>query len=41
MTDQRLNDRTIMAIEREIHVDYERVIDKYSISHKNSRILLY
>ena len=41
MTDQRLNDLTIMAIEREIPVDYERVIDKFSISHRNSRILLH
>ena len=40
MTDQRLNDLTIMAIERDIPVDYERIIDKFSISHRNSRILL-
>ena len=40
MADQRLSDLTIMAIEREIHVDYERVINKFSINHKNSRILL-
>lgn len=40
MTDQRLNDLTIMAIEREIPMDFEQVIDKFSISHKNSRILL-
>ena len=25
---------------RDIHVDYEQVIDKFSINHKNSRILL-
>lgn len=40
MTDRRLSDLTIMAIEREIDVDYERVIDTFSINHKNSRILL-
>ena len=40
MTDQRLSDLTIMAIEREIRVDYERAIDRFSINHKNSRILL-
>ena len=40
MTDQRLNDLTIMAIEREIPMDFEQVIDKFSISHKHSRILL-
>ena len=40
MTDQRLSNLTIMAIERDVPVDYERVIDRFSINHKNSRVLL-
>ena len=40
MTDDRLNDFTILAIARDILVDYEEVIDKFEQNHKNSRILL-
>ena len=31
MTDQRLSNLTIMAIERDVRVDYERVIDRFPI----------
>jgi hypothetical protein len=40
MTDQRLSNLTLLAIERDVRVDYDRVIDRFSINHKNSRILL-
>ena len=41
MTDQRLSDLAVLAVEREFEIDFERVIDKFSISHENSRILLH
>ena len=40
MADKRLNDLTIITIEREILLDFERVIDKFFIGLKNGRILL-
>ncbi|CAF3436037.1 unnamed protein product [Rotaria socialis] len=40
MTDTRLSDLTILAVERDFDINYERVIDKFSSSHKNCRILL-
>ena len=40
MTDQRLSNLTLMAIERDVPVDYERVIDRFAINHKNSRLVL-
>ena len=40
MTDQRLSNLTTMAIEGDVRVDYEWVIDRFFINHKNSRILL-
>ena len=40
MSDQRLSDLTILAVERDILVDYEQIVDIFSTSHKNRRILL-
>ncbi len=40
MTDRRLSDLTILAIERDFDIDYERVVDKFASNHKNCRILL-
>ncbi|CAF4495497.1 unnamed protein product [Rotaria socialis] len=40
MADERLSDLCILAIERDFQMDYEQVIDQFSINHKNSRILL-
>ena len=40
MSDKRLSDLTVLAIERDIDVDYERVIDEFANKHKNCRILL-
>ena len=40
MSDQRLSDLTVLAFERDFEVDFEQVIDKFSVNHKNSRILL-
>lgn len=40
MTDKRLSDLTVMAVERDFVINYERVIDKFANSHKNCRILL-
>ncbi|CAF1263221.1 unnamed protein product [Adineta ricciae] len=41
MTDQRLSDLAVLTVERDFEIDFERVIDKFSINHKNSRILLH
>ncbi|CAF4107884.1 unnamed protein product [Rotaria socialis] len=40
MADERLSDLCILAIERDFQMDYEQVIDQFSISHNNSRIML-
>ena len=40
MSDKRLSDLTVLAIERDFDINYERVIDAFSVNHKNSRILL-
>jgi hypothetical protein len=40
MSDARLSDLTVLAIEREIFIDYEQIVDKFARNHKNSRILL-
>ena len=40
MSDKRLSDLTVLAIERDFDTNYERVIDAFSVNHKNSRILL-
>ena len=40
MSDKRLSDLTVLAIERDFDINYKRVIDAFSLNHKNSRILL-
>ena len=35
-----LSDITVMAVERDFDINYERVIDKFSSNHKNCGILL-
>ena len=40
MSDKRLSDLTVLAIERDSDINYERVIHSFSVNHKNSRILL-
>ncbi len=40
MADSRLNDLSLLAIERDFAVDYDKVIDAFAIQHRNSRILL-
>ncbi|CAF3409543.1 unnamed protein product [Rotaria socialis] len=40
MTNERLSDLTVMAIERDFEINYESVIDKFSSNHGNCRILL-
>jgi hypothetical protein len=40
MLDGRLSDLSLIAIERDFHVDYQRLIDVFAVQHKNSRILL-
>ncbi|CAF3612443.1 unnamed protein product [Rotaria socialis] len=40
VSDSRLSDLSLLAIERDIVVDYENIIDAFAAQHKNSRILL-
>jgi hypothetical protein len=40
MSDNRLSDLSLLRIERDFPVDYERIIDVFAIQHKNSRIML-
>ncbi len=40
MTDKRLSDLCLLAVEHGIDVDFEQLIDKFSDIHKNSRIML-
>ena len=40
MSHERLSDLTVMAVEGDFDINYERVIDKLSSNHKNCRILL-
>ena len=40
MSDTRLSDLSLLAIERDIIVDYEDIIDEFANQHKNSRLLL-
>ena len=39
-SDTRLSDLPLLAIERDIIVDYENIIDAFANQHKNSRIQL-
>jgi hypothetical protein len=40
MTDDRLSDLCLIAIERDIEVDFEQLIDIFADVYKNSRIML-
>jgi len=40
MTDNRLSDLSVLAVERDFAIDYDKIIDAFAIQHKNSRILL-
>ena len=40
MTDGRLNDLCVLAVEREIDINCEQLIDDFANVHKNSRIML-
>ncbi|CAF4092977.1 unnamed protein product [Rotaria sordida] len=40
MSDDRLSDLCLLAVERDIDVNFEELIDKFSDIHKNSRIML-
>ena len=40
MTDDRLNDLCLLAVERDVKIDFELLMDHFSTIHKNSRILL-
>ncbi|CAF2998956.1 unnamed protein product [Rotaria sp. Silwood2] len=40
MSDARLNDLCVIAVERDFKIDFEKLMDDFSDLHKNSRILL-
>ncbi|CAF4161089.1 unnamed protein product [Rotaria magnacalcarata] len=40
MTDERLGDLCILSIEHDCEINFEQVIDQFSVVHKNSRIML-
>ena len=40
VTNDRLNDLCILAVERDIHVSFEYLTDSFSDVHKNSQIML-
>jgi hypothetical protein len=40
MTDERLSNLTVLSTERELDINYEKVIDVFSSLRKHSRILL-
>jgi hypothetical protein len=40
MADSRLSDLSLLAIEEDFCVDCQKIIDAFSIQHKNSRIML-
>ena len=39
INDSRLSDMCLLAVERDFQIDFERVIDIFSLNHGNSRIL--
>jgi hAT family C-terminal dimerisation region len=41
MTDERLSDLAVLAVERDIHIDFEDVVNVFARNHKNSRIMLF
>ncbi len=40
MNDSRLSDMCLLAVERDFEIEFEKVIDVFSLNHGNSRILL-
>jgi len=40
MSDTRLDDLCILAVERDFIINFEKLMDAFADSHKNSRILL-
>jgi hypothetical protein len=40
MGNERLSDLSILAIEKEFIMDFEKVVDVFATKHKNSRIIL-
>jgi len=40
MTDDRLSDLCLLVVERDIDVNFQQLIDRFSDVHKNSRIML-
>lgn len=40
MSDNRLSNLSLLAIERDFQVDYEKIVDAFAMQHKNSRIVL-
>lgn len=40
MMDERLNDLCLLAVERDVKIDFEQLMDDFSTIHRNSRILL-
>lgn len=40
MTDMRLSDLTLLSIERDIAIEYDKVLESFATQHKNSRMLL-
>jgi hypothetical protein len=40
MADERLSDLCVLSVERDFKVNFEQVVDQFSISHSNSRIML-
>ena len=39
LADERLSDLCVLSIERDFQVDYEQVIDQFSINHNNRRTI--
>jgi hypothetical protein len=40
MSDSRLNDLCVLAVERDFMIDVDKIMDDFADLHKNSRILL-
>ncbi len=40
MEDERLSDIGVSAIEQEFNIDFEKLVDVFAKTHKNSRIML-
>jgi hypothetical protein len=40
MSNSRLNDFSLLAMETDFIIDFEQIIDTFAIQHKNSRTML-